>query len=53
MNKCMICHYETETGIVIQQHTICLACEQVMVAIDVDHPFYPLFMDRLKAMKVE
>lgn len=48
MNNCMICHDKAQEGIVIQKKYICLQCEQVIVTIDVDHPFYPLFVERMK-----
>ena len=52
MKKCMVCDQETNTEIVIQNEAICYDCEQVIVTTDVDHPFYPLFVDRLKVIKI-
>jgi len=52
MKMCIVCHQETDTKIVIKHCAICYDCEQVMVVTDVDHPFYPLFVEQLKAINV-
>lgn len=52
MKTCIVCHHETDTKMVIKNCAICYDCEQVIVTTDTDHPFYPLFVEQVKEIKV-
>lgn len=50
LSPCIICGYEVADGISIQEQTVCVHCEQAIVKVDIDHPLYPIFVEKLKVL---